>query len=119
MSETSKSKLEVSGISIREVARQLNLSASAISQILRGKYRGSAETIKKVKDHIDYISVNKVDLNAIIYAKPELFLESFIRNLKDDYFNSAQLSDIVEVVYHLKKYIEHRDKNNEQNQTTT
>jgi hypothetical protein len=98
-------QLRKKGKSIRRIAAELKLNHSTVLQILKGNYPGSEDTKKKVIDYINFILIDKEDLNPIIYNNIDLFIKTFQNAIRDKkYFTDDQAMILVDVSFKLKRH---------------
>ena len=81
-----KTLLTEKQISVKEIAKRVNISKAVVSDVINDKYKGSEQTKQRILSYIDFALVDKVDLNELIYANIDLFMKGFwsiIRNPKN------------------------------------
>ena len=103
-------------ISTRKIAKELNMSHSVVSQVVHNKYKGSQETSKIVLDYIEFLKLEKEDLNKIIYCNPDAFVKGMQLLIKHPRLND----DETEFFIKLKKIVfNYKQKQDEQAKSKT
>ena len=105
-----RAKLRAKGYSIRKAAAELNVNHSVLIQIMDKRYNGSAETIKRVNEGIEFLLIDKEDLNPIIYKNSNLFIRVMtyaMRSAKS--FNDDEALLLIETISKLKRHQKHID----------
>ena len=73
----------VNGKSVRQIAVDLGISASVVSQTIAGIYTGKEETKQRVLDYVNMLKLEKIDFNLEIYPNLELFGKVIYNSIKD------------------------------------
>lgn len=94
----------ISGKSVRQIARDLKLSHSVVSQVIGNKYTGSDETRQRVMEYIRLVEINKEDLNTIIYSEPDKFLKGMFIILKDKSINVSDMEFFTKLYYFVNNF---------------
>lgn len=98
---------------LRQVARELKLNVSIVSQVIQNKYTGSEETKIRVKKYITLLLQDKEDLNPIIYNDVELTMKVYYEALKSRKFNIDETGRIANIYKILESF--KQNQINEQN----
>jgi transcriptional regulator with XRE-family HTH domain len=104
-----KIALQKKHISISSIAKRLGIDKGAVSKILNNKYPGNEETKKKVIRYIQFLLIDKKDLNPVMYENSDLFIRALshsIRSMK--VFSDDEAHLMLDVVLTLKIYNKER-----------
>jgi len=102
-----KSNLEAYRISHKQIADQMCISKSAVTDILNDKYKGAEETKARVLKQCELLLMEKrnpPDLNPLIYSKVGSFIKMLEAAIRSPKFSDEDAMFFFELKIDLKKF---------------